>query len=224
MALFTKATRSTGPVRRKKFDRTIYFDCVRVAPFHGSLTQEQVDGQNFILSEWEHAPLSDDLRHLAYPLATTLHETAATMMPIEEYGKGAGQPYGNPDPITKKAYYGRGYVQLTWADNYKKATKKLNLDESHDLYWFPEWALDPSIASQIMFKGMWEGWFRSPNTLKKFFDGSIDDPYGAREIINGDKSHVPDWSDGKSIGNLIKSYHYDFMSALEASLSSVLAV
>ncbi|MEE4406756.1 hypothetical protein [Enterobacter mori] len=57
---------------------------------------------------------------LAYVLATTYHETAFTMQPIEEYGKGAGHPYGEPDPETGLAYYGRGYVQLIWKDNYQK--------------------------------------------------------------------------------------------------------
>ena len=56
------------------FDRDVYFDEVRQKPFGGKLDQGQVDGQEAILERWEEKPLSDDLRHLAYALATTLHE------------------------------------------------------------------------------------------------------------------------------------------------------
>jgi len=91
------------------FSRDIYFDCVRHKPFGGKLTQEQVNGQNWILAAWEKGALSDDLRHLAYALATTLHETASTMLPICEYGKGSGRPYGKEDPETHQAYFGRGF-------------------------------------------------------------------------------------------------------------------
>ncbi len=58
-------------------------------------------------------------------LATAYWETAQTMEPIEEYGKGAGRPYGEPDPATEQTYYGRGYVQLTWLPNYEKASKEI---------------------------------------------------------------------------------------------------
>src|SRR5262245_4181357 len=126
------------------FDRKIYFDSVRASMFGGSMTQDQVDGQNFILAMWEqYAPPDWDLRYLAYMLATTFHETAKTMLPIEEYGKGSGHDYGVPDPETGQAYYGRGFVQLTWKDNYCRATQELDLHDTKDLEWHAECALDP---------------------------------------------------------------------------------
>lgn len=91
------------------FSREIYFDHVRKNPFGGKLTQEQVNGQNFILAAWEKDTPSVDLRHLAYALATAMHETASTMLPISEYGKGKGHPYGKEDPETHQVYYGRGF-------------------------------------------------------------------------------------------------------------------
>jgi len=97
------------------FSREVYFDCVRHKPFGGKLNQGQVDGQNFILAAWEKDAPSDDLRHLAYALATTMHETASTMLPIAEYGKGSGQPYGKEDPETHQAYYGRGFLSANLA-------------------------------------------------------------------------------------------------------------
>lgn len=210
-----------------RFDREVYFDMVRASLFSGRLTQQQVDGQNFILDIWEQTHnVERDRRWLAYPLATTLHETAATMWPIEEYGKGSGQPYGKPDPVTGKAYYGRGFVQLTWKENYAKMTPIVQAafpDDAIDLVGRPEQALVPVYAAEIMFYGMEAGSFRASSdgqrqTLQRYFSNTRDDAYGAREIINGDKHLVPSWSNGVSIGNLIKGYHNKFMTALDAAL------
>jgi hypothetical protein len=91
------------------FNRDIFFDCVRQDPFPGALNQGQVDGMNAILDAWESAFPDGDLRWCAYSLATTYHETSATMQPIEEYGKGQDYSYGKEDPETKQTYYGRGF-------------------------------------------------------------------------------------------------------------------
>jgi len=207
----------------KMFDRKIYFDRVRPM-FGGALMQRQVDGQEAILTRWETDPPSDDLRHLANPLAQAKWETSSEMWPIEEYGKGEGHSYGEPDPETGHAYYGRGLVQLTHRDNYDRATSELELEGEDDLVWHPDRALDPIIAAEVMFIGMLEGWFRTgndgkPETLHKYFNDERDDPYGAREIVNGDKTKVPTWSGGVSIGNLIAADHATFLEALlQASL------
>ena len=199
------------------FDREIYFDMVRQTLFGGSMTDDQVKGQKAILLRWEVEPTSDDVRHLAYALATTKHETGNTMLPIEEYGCGKGYDYGEIDPETGQTYYGRGFVQLTWRDNYARATAELALTESNDLEWHAERALDPYIAADVMFVGMHEGWFRPPNNLPLYFSDTADDPFGAREIINGDSHIVPSWSGGLSIGKMIAQYHGHFLDALNAS-------
>ena len=199
------------------YDRQTFFDSVRGSLFAGSLTQSQVDGMTYILSTWEGAPLTEDHRWLAYCLATTFHETARTMQPIEEHGHGAHQPYGQPDPVTGQKYYGRGFVQLTWKNNYKRAANELGLAGDDDLVKHPERALDPVIAAGVMFRGMDEAWFRAPNALKTYFNATVDDAFKAREIINGDKSVVPTWSHGVSIGKLIKGYHEKFLSGLVES-------
>ena len=205
------------------FSRKVFFDVVRSSLFHGSMTQQQVDGMEAILAAWEANPRSDNLRHLSYPLATTAHETGMTMQPIKEYGLGKGMEYGTPDPETGQTYYGRGYVQLTWRDNYARADKELGFEGDASCEWHADNALDPETAAEIMFQGMEEGWFRGDSkgrqTLDRYFnfETGVDDSYGAREIINGDKSKVPSWSGGISIGNLIKGYHIDFLAALEAA-------
>lgn len=198
-----------------KFDRKLFFDSVRPTLFGGKLSQQQVDGMNDILTEWETDHSEWDLRWLAYALATTKHETASTMWPIEEYGKGKGQPYGVPDPKTGFAYYGRGFVQLTWGDNYEKADLELNLTGDLSTYWHPSRALDPAVAADIMFLGMYEGWFRNGKRFSTYFNSDTDDPVNAREIINGDKTYKPSWAGGKTIGSLIAGYHKSFLGALK---------
>ena len=201
-------------------DRKIFFDSVRPKPFGNKLSQGQVDGMEAILDAWEEDYNLWDLRWLAYALATTYHETSGTMLPIEEY-QGAEASYGQPDPETKQCYYGRGYVQLTHRTNYARADTELNLEGDDSCEWHAENALDPEIASEVMFTGMRDGWFRSDSegkqTLQRYFNDTRDDPFGAREIINGDKNKVPSWSNGVSIGNLIKSYHMSFLAALTAA-------
>jgi hypothetical protein len=199
-------------------DRTIFFDSVRGSLFSGTMSQSQVDGMNAILFAWEARPTSDDPRWLAYMLATTLHETASTMQPIEEYGQGAGMTYGEPDPVTGEAYYGRGFVQLTWADNYKRADDEIGLANELSCYLHPENQLKPLIAAVTMFRGMSVGWFRG-DKLSDYFAADVDDPFNAREIINGDKTKVPGWSGGLSIGKVIEGYHDEFLEAITEAMA-----
>lgn len=182
-------------------DRENFFGSV-IKSF-GSLKQTQIGGFTSILSSWEVFEPTGDLRHLAYMLATTWHETAKTMLPISEYGKGKGRKYGKPDPITGHVYYGRGYVQLTWAENYKKMGKLLSID----LYNNPDLALFQSVAFIIMLEGMmtrksFKGDFTGVS-LDNFFNKTKDDPIGARRIING-----------KDKAELIAGYYYKFLNAL----------
>ena len=73
-------------------------------------------------------------------------------------------------------------------------------------------ALIPEIAAAVMFEGMERGSFRKGQTLARVLHSDSDDPWTAREIINGDKKTVTPWSNGVNIGNLIKGYHEDFFT------------
>lgn len=170
----------------------------------GRLKQSQVDGIEAILDKWDKSGLTD-LRWLAYILATAWHETARTMQPVEEYGKGKGRRYGKPHPKTGKIYYGRGQVQLTWYDNYRKMGELLGID----LVNHPELALDMNISTAILFEGMTTGEsFRGDFTgkhLGQYFNDKTEDWTNARRIINGlDKA------------NLIGGYGRLFYAALAA--------
>ena len=204
------------------FDRKIFFEEVRSSLFGGALTQQQVDGMNFKLLVWEARPFSDDFRHVAYPLATVKLETGSKMWPVEEISKGKGKAYGKPHPITGKIYYGRGDVQLTWYENYLRATRELDLKDEDDLTRYPERMLEPTISASVMYIGMWQGWFRKdskgPHTLERYFDHDTNNAFEAREIINGDKNIVPKWDSKKrKIGTLIAEYHEKFLHALNKS-------
>jgi hypothetical protein len=169
-----------------KIQRKFFFDIARAKLFDGALTQSQVDGMNAILDYAEKHGIDD--RHLGYVLATSLHETGRTMQPIEEWGKGAGHSYGEPDPPPDgPKFYGRGLVQLTHRTNYEKQDKKLKLGGK--LVKNPDLALEMDIALQIIFGGMADGDF----TGKKLNDWiPCEDPatdptdfYSARTIVNG---------------------------------------
>jgi hypothetical protein len=146
----------------------------------------------------------------AYALATACHETAYTMQPVRE-------AFWLPESWRSKnlryhPFYGRGYVQLTWKDNYVRADRELGLggrlNSNLDL------AMEPDIAAKIMVKGMQEGWFCGDksgqrHTLARHLptDGAatVAQFTSARRIINGtDKA-------AKIAGEAIK-----FQSALQA--------
>lgn len=171
-------------------DRKIFFNIVRKAPFPGSLTPDQVAGCEAILSEWERRKLTD-LRWLAYMLATPYLETAHTMQPIHELGPRSyfdkyetgtskGRALGNTEAGDGFRFRGRGYVQLTGRDNYKKMSAIVGAD----LIGNPDLALTPSIAAAIMFEGMMRGTFTGKK-LADFFTPTLSDYTNARKIING---------------------------------------
>jgi hypothetical protein len=166
--------------------RDYFFENIKYYLFK-NFSQDQVDGLNVFL-DWydnENPPIPDqhhiDQRMLAYIFATTYHETGFTMQPIEEYGKGAGKSYGQPAGPYNQKYYGRGYVQLTWYDNYKRQDDKLGLNEN--LVKNPNLALDPVVAKDIIIFGMADGDFTGKR-LGQFFTDTLTDWYNARTIVN----------------------------------------
>ncbi len=181
-------------------NKTTFFDQVRKD--FGSLTQSQVDGFNAIL---DNTPVDMMPEQLAYCLATAWHETAATMQPIEEYGKGKNRTYGSKVKLSGKPYtdtnnifYGRGLVQLTWYENYEKAGKKLGADFIQD----PAGVMVPANAVRIMFAGMQEGWFTGKK-LSNYINSQGVDFINARRIINStDKAELIAGYAGKFLGAL----------------------
>lgn len=115
----------------------------------------------------------------------------------------SGYPYELPD----KLYYGRGDVQLTWYENYKKMGELLGLP----LLEQPELALRPDISAKIMIEGMTKGASNRGDytglSLEDYFNANRDDPVGARRIINGlDKA------------SQIAKYHDKFLTAIKNAI------
>ena len=177
-------------------DRKIFYDVIRPSLFKGTLTGKQVEGIEAILNEWEKQALTDT-RWLAYILATAYHETAKTMQPIEEFGKGKGRDYGKklkmgggpgkrlPYTTPDKFYYGRGHTQNTWYEIYDALTKAA-AKKGHDWDFLnqPELLLtmEPSIWATYyaMQNGLYTG-----RRLLVYFNDTTEDWVNARKIING---------------------------------------
>ncbi|MEM6255067.1 MAG: glycoside hydrolase family 19 protein [Cyanobacteria bacterium P01_D01_bin.156] len=140
----------------------------------------------------EHAPLLigaaleqgvTDPAHIAYILATTGHE-ALFRGPIEEFESGWRRrtgpgDYGAVHRATGHRYYGRGYVQITWATNYQKIDQVLGTNTYHN----PDQMLDPAVAAPATVIGMRDGIFTA-RSLDDYGYGDNFDWNGARSIIN----------------------------------------
>ena len=182
-----------APGQPGRIDRAFFFAQVRSAFAPRGLTQSQVDGMNAILDEWEKTYAGNDDRWLAYVLGTVQLENGRTFKPVAEIGRGRGQKYGIPDPVTGQTYYGRGFVQLTWKDNYKKFADLLHID----LVNKPDLALDLDVSVQILLIGMTRGLFRSrrngaPYKLADYFNSANEDWINARNVVNGGLDRASD--------------------------------
>ncbi len=182
LAVFTDLTQGPLTFRHDKF----MSDYVTT---YGLLTDSAARGLSLLLRFIDRDPNISDIRWAAYMLATVKHECADTWQPIEEYGKGAGRSYGTALNVTDdqgrsytNAYYGRGYVQLTWKANYQTMSQILYGDER--LVFHPEWVLEPDVAYKIMSHGMRNGSFTGKKLGSYIHDGTCD-YVNARRIING---------------------------------------
>lgn len=194
-------------------NRQLFFQEINRSLFRGKLNNRQREGILYKLAAFDKFDVIDD-RWRAYMLATSYHETAHTMQPIEEWGKGKGKSYGRkmkqsgqiytwPDQI----YYGRGDVQLTWYENYERMGDLMSLQ----LLEQPELALDPDISAQILVEGMILGRSNrgdfTGRSLEDYFNHHRDDPFGARRIVNGLDS-----------ARTIAGFHYKFLEAIRKAL------
>lgn len=211
-------------------NRDVFFSYVRNAPFGGRLTTAQIGGMTAILDYWRLQRFTDS-RWLAYILATVFHETGGKMQPVVENLKyttpeqikrtwpsrfktvEAAKPYvrqpeklanyvygGRSDLGNRQAgdgwlFRGRGLVQITGRGNYAK----------YGLDVHPNDALNMAIAVKVLFDGMLNGKFTG-RRLIDYFNPTLDNPEGARSIINGsDKA------------KLVASYHKNFLDSIAAA-------
>jgi predicted chitinase len=198
-------------------DRPAFFAVLRSRNsglFGTSLTKSQVAGTEAILDACDRAGLGD-IRHVANVLAQVYHETGARMVPVREAFAASdaqararlesawkkGQLPWVKTPYWRSGWYGRGPIQITHRENYESLGRILGVD----LVGNPDLALDPRIGADIAVIGMRDGLFRAGHDLDRYFGIDVNDPAGARRIVNG-----RDGTDAKVAG-----YHRAFLLALE---------
>ncbi|WP_353183584.1 glycoside hydrolase family 19 protein [Parapedobacter lycopersici] len=174
----------------------ILLNGLRLAPFIGSLSDSKVEGMCKVADMFRlYGPANSNF--LAYILATAFHESGGTMAPVREgfaktdaeairivtslyNAKRIRKNYALPDPATGKSYFGRGLVQLTWKDNYKRIGNLLGIDLLNN----PDLALDPEISAIILVRGMLEGWFTGRKLKGCVILGELSYKK-ARSVVNG---------------------------------------
>jgi putative chitinase len=160
----------------------LFFDSVKKSLFGGKFEQAQVDGLNALLVAAGEANWGPSWT--AYLLATAYHETNKTMQPVRE-------AYWLSEDWRRKnlryfPHYGRGYVQLTWPENYGRADRELGLDGA--LVANLDLAMHQNIAARIAVMGMAEGWFTGKSCgtyLPAAGKASTAQFVASRKIING---------------------------------------
>lgn len=176
------------------FEREDFYKCYRRL-FIDKLGEGQVLGFEAIFDYYEQENYGG--LGLPYVLATAYHETGGTMEPVREgfansdeeairivtrmYKQGRiTQNYALPDSETGKSYFGRGLVQITHKDNYRRLGKEVGADLVNN----PDLALDLNTAVKILVIGMHKGLFTGKK-VADYIDTEKKDYINARRIING---------------------------------------
>ncbi len=165
------------------FDRKKFWAAFRLwfRKTHGvPVSQETVDGLEFVLNCIALDPEWKDLRFVANFLAQTGHESEWKWKPVKERRSRKAKARANQDRYWHTGYYGRGIIQLTWEKNYLKFKKLLGID----LIGHPELALDPMVSYRIASVGMRRGLFTGAK-LSDFLNSYQTDYKGSRKIVNG---------------------------------------
>lgn len=129
--------------------------------------------------KWECKAQGIGLRtQIAYVLATVQWETAQTFKPVKEaFWHDENWRQTN---LRYYPYYGRGYVQLTWKNNYQKYSGILQIDLVGD----PDLAMKSDTALFILVHGFKTGTFTG-RKIADYITTSQTDFANARRCING---------------------------------------
>lgn len=166
-------------------DRKKFYVTLRAKTGLSRLKPEQVAGTEAILDALDGLPLSWQ----AYALATTWHETNATMQPVIEAYWLSEQ--WRKTHLRYWPWYGRGYVQLTWEFNYRKADEacaRAGLCKPGEIMANPSKVMEVPIAAYILRQGMKQGWFTGASfssCLPAAGVATREQYMNARTIING---------------------------------------
>jgi len=194
--------RPGGPVVPvKATDVAVFFE--RYERAFGTLTQSAMDNLTQLFQYLSKDASAQDVRQVAYVLATIRYETGNSFLPRTEMGTDAsledrygpaspvGPSLGNTSTGDGARYRGRGYLQVTGRNNYQFMGSALNID----LVGHPELAADPQtayrITSLVMFNGRLTG-----KKLADYINADKADYYNARHVVDGaGLSHASDIAD-----------------------------
>ena len=115
---------------------------------------------------------------ITYVLATTQWETNQTFEPVREaYWLSENWRKNN---LRYYPFYGRGFVQLTWKNNYEKYSRILGVDMASD----PDIAMRPNVALFVLVHGFKTGTFTG-RKITDYIDETKTEFVRARRCING---------------------------------------
>ena len=170
--------------------RRVFYDLAGQSVFNGALSAVAIDNMEIILDYWFAKHAKRPIEQLAYILATVRREVGSNMAPVREtFAKSdeeartklAGKVYAQPAGEHGHAYYGRGYVQLTWLRNYERQQKKLGIPFVEN----PDLALRREHAINILVEGMLEGDFNEQgHGLGYYVNETRQDFFEARRTVN----------------------------------------
>ena len=175
------------------------------------LKPQHLPAINDIIDRWE-VRKDDDLKRLAFILATARRESEGRWDPIREapgcstetcreqaigrlLKKRADARGVKPRPnyalpaANGQRYYGRGYIQLTFESSYAQADKKMGTGTL--LHDNPDKVMDRDIAVKILVDGMLEGWFGNKQPLSTYLNANKADWINARNNVNPGSPNKP---------------------------------
>lgn len=141
-----------------------------------NLTMQNVAGMEKVLDYGLQRDLPID--RFSYVIATGWWETAQTMHPVKE-------AYWLSESWRKKnlryyPWYGRGLIQTTWEDNYKRMGKAIGVDLTKN----PDLLLEWEYSLPALFVGMEQGLYTGKK-LADYIDGVDEsDAEDTREYTN----------------------------------------
>lgn len=166
-------------------NRKLFFDGYRqnLDP-NKKLDKTEVDAIDSFLDFVDSAYNKLTIPQWAYVFASTFHETNATFLPVKE-------AYWLSEDWRRKnlryfPFYGRGFIQITWKENYAKFSKQIG----EDFVKNPDLVMVPKYAFKIMIDGFINGSFTGKK-ITDYINSSKKDYKGARKCINGvDKAEL----------------------------------
>lgn len=165
---------------------------------------------NQLFDAWEKFG-DEEKNRLAFVLATARRESMSTFLPIREAPscgtneicreraigdmlekratKHGVQPRANYALPNKdgRRFYGRGFLQLTFEDNYRRTGKILGIDLVKD----PDKALDPQVAGEVLVRAILDGWYGSKKPLSSYINSKETDWINARNNVNPGSPNKP---------------------------------